>query len=153
MFRSPWRDVDPRTLHDLVQLRVDVFVVEQNCPYRELDGRDVEPETEHLWTADSAGPTAYLRILSESDGSARVGRVCTRAEARGQGLAARLMDAVLERAGDRVIVLAAQEYLTGWYGRFGFTATGAPYLEDDIPHVPMRREPSANAQAGLPAER
>jgi ElaA protein len=127
-------------MHDLIQLRIDVFVVEQNCPYRELDGRDVEPETDHLWTADGSGPTAYLRVLREPDSSVKIGRVCTRADARGKGLAAVLIRSVLERSGPGAIVLEAQEHLTGWYGRFGFAPIGATYIEDGIPHVPMRRD-------------
>jgi ElaA protein len=136
-----WRDLDPVTLHDLLALRINVFVVEQKCVYPELDGRDIEPATEHLWTADEPGPTAYLRVLAEPDGSARVGRVCTRADARGRGLARLLMDDVLARAAaGRVVVLEAQEHLAGWYARFGFEPTGPSYLDDGIAHIPMRRE-------------
>ena len=82
-------DLDARTLYSLLQLRVDMFVVEQHCPYPELDGRDTEPATEHSWLEDPAGPTAYLRILHEPDGI-RIGRLWTRADARGAGAAARL---------------------------------------------------------------
>jgi ElaA protein len=147
--RSRWRDLDPVTLHDLVALRINVFVVEQNCVYPELDGRDVEPGTEHLWTSDEQGPTAYLRVLSEPDGAARVGRVCTRADARGQGLAALLLGDLLSRLAGGVVVLEAQEYLAGWYARFGFTATGPSYLEDGIVHVPMRREVQGESVPGV----
>jgi ElaA protein len=141
--RAGWAELDPSTMHDLVSLRIDVFVVEQACPYRELDGRDPEPGTEHLWTADDKGPTAYLRVLTEPGGAVRVGRVCTRADARGAGLAAALLTDVLGRvdaAGPgRTVVLDAQEHLTGWYARFGFTPSGPRYQEDGIPHVPMIR--------------
>ncbi len=137
---AAWDGLTPRLAHDLVKLRVDVFVVEQECPYPELDGRDVEPGTEHVWTADGAGPTAYLRVLE--DGAAlRVGRVCTRKDARGDGLAARLMADVLRRHPRRAIVLDAQSYLVGWYERFGFAVSGPEYVEDGIRHTPMRREP------------
>jgi len=143
--RSTLADLDPVTLHDLMALRQGVFVVEQNCVYPDLDGRDTEPQTEHVWTADESGPTAYLRVLTEPDGAARIGRVCTRADARGAGLAAALLGDVLERNPGRVIVLEAQEHLAGWYGRFGFTVTGPGYVEDGIPHLPMRREPTGAA--------
>ena len=138
---SALADLDPVTLHDVMALRQRVFVVEQNCVYPDLDGRDVEPLTEHVWTADEQGPTAYLRVLTEPDGAARIGRVCTRADARGTGLAAALMADVLDRNPGRVVLLEAQEHLAGWYGRFGFTVTGPGYIEDGIPHLPMRREP------------
>jgi ElaA protein len=141
--RSAWTDLDPLTLHDLVALRLTVFVLEQECVYLELDGRDVEPATEHVWTADERGPSAYLRVLTEPDGAARVGRVCTRADARGQGLAAELIRDVLDRSAGRVVVLEAQDHLADWYRRFGFEATGPGYVEDGIPHLPMRREPAA----------
>lgn len=136
--RSVWSELDPINLHDLIALRQAVFVVEQNCVYPDLDGRDVEPLTEHVWTADEHGPTAYLRVLTEPDGAARIGRVCTRADARGGGLAD-----VLDRNPGRVVVLEAQEHLAGWYGRFGFVTSGARYVEDGIPHRPMRRDPAA----------
>jgi ElaA protein len=135
-------DLDPLTLHALMALRSAVFVVEQNCVYPDLDDRDVEPLTEHVWTADEQGPTAYLRVLTEPDGAARVGRVCTRVDARGAGLAAALLTDVLDRHPGRVIGLEAQAHLEGWYGRFGFVTSGAGYVEDGIPHLPMRREPT-----------
>jgi len=136
-----WDDLPPRTLHDLVKLRVDTFVVEQQCPYPELDGRDVDPGTEHVWTADAAGPTSYLRVLREDPDAIRVGRVCTRKDARGTGLAAELMTGVLRRHGGREVVLDAQSHLVGWYERFGFAVTGPEYLDDGIRHTPMRRTP------------
>jgi len=141
IFRSAWADLDPLTLHALVTLRADIFVVEQECAYRDLDGRDVEPQTQHLWTADEQGPTSYLRLLTDPE-ELRIGRVCTRADARGTGLAAALLADVLAGNPGRTIVLEAQEHLAGWYGRFGFTASGAGYVEDGIPHLPMRREPT-----------
>lgn len=135
---AAFTDLDASTLYGLLRLRVDVFVVEQRCSYRELDGRDTEPSTQHLWTADSTGPTAYLRVLAEPSGW-RIGRVCTRRNARGAGLAGRLMDAAVHLTGDAPVVLDAQSPLAGWYERFGFTVCGAPFLEDGIPHVPMAR--------------
>ncbi|GAA1717309.1 GNAT family N-acetyltransferase [Fodinicola feengrottensis] len=135
-------DLDIETFHALLKLRVDVFVVEQECPYAELDGRDVEPGTKHLWTADADSPTAYLRLLSEPDGTARIGRVCTRKDRRSAGLAAKLMTAALAESGSRPAVLDAQSHLTSWYARFGFAVAGADYLEDGIPHTPMSRTAS-----------
>jgi ElaA protein len=140
---ASFTELDPVTLYALLRLRTDVFVVEQRCPYPELDGRDVEPGTRHLWLAtERTDPHAYLRLLAEADGSARIGRVCTAEKARGQGLSARLVAAALELIGDaRPIVLDAQSYLVDFYLRFGFTRDGAEFVEDGIPHVPMRRDP------------
>jgi ElaA protein len=143
--RARWADLDPLTLHDLVTLRADIFVVEQQCTYRDLDGRDVEPQTEHLWTADETGPSSYLRVLADPGGIARIGRVCTRADARGRGLSRRLMTAALTGSEGLTVVLDAvvldaQAHLADWYARFGFVVDGPRYVEDGIPHVPMRRE-------------
>lgn len=119
--RAPWSALDPQTLHDLLRLRIDVFVVEQNCPYPELDGRDPDPGTEHVWLADEHGPAAYLRVLAEPDGSRRIGRVCTRQDARGRGLAGVLLDTVLAAAPGVRLVLDAQSYVAGFYAARGFT--------------------------------
>lgn len=125
-------------LHDLLRLRVDVFVVEQDCPYPELDGRDDEPGTRHIWLADADGPTAYLRLLDDGD-VRRIGRVVTRADARGDGLAARLVDHAVATS-EGPWVLDAQSHLAGWYEVHGFVVTGPEFVEDGIPHVPMRRD-------------
>lgn len=138
--RARWHELDPQTLHDLVRLRIDVFVVEQRAAYPELDGRDTDAGTEHWWTADVAGPTSYLRVLVEPGGGRRVGRVVTRTDSRGQGLSRRLMDGVLEVHGGELLVLDAQSVVQGMYAALGFEVCGAEYVDDDgIPHVPMRR--------------
>lgn len=131
-------ELDASTLYALLRLRIDVFVVEQECPYPDLDGRDLEPSTRHLWTADEAGPAAYLRVLDDRD-RVRIGRVCTRADARGRGQAATLMAEAVRLAGGHDVVLHAQTYVAGWYERFGFTTDGPDFVEDGIPHRPMRR--------------
>jgi ElaA protein len=141
--RAAWAELDPATLHEIVRLRVDVFVVEQSCAYPELDGRDTEPGTEHVWVTLPETPVAaYLRVLTEPDGVRRVGRVVTAPAARGRGLAALLVSDVLDRHGGAPVVLDAQAHVAGWYARFGFTPTGEEFLEDGIPHVPMRRDPA-----------
>ncbi|MEG3637381.1 GNAT family N-acetyltransferase [Micromonospora palythoicola] len=133
-------ELDTLTFHDLVRLRVDVFVVEQECAYPELDGRDVEPGTRHLWLAHDGAPVAYLRILADPDGVARIGRVVVAPTARGDGHAGRLMTAALAEIGDRPCVLDAQSHLVDFYTRHGFTVSGPEYVEDGIPHTPMRRK-------------
>jgi ElaA protein len=132
-------DLGARTLYALLKLRVDVFVVEQASAYPELDGRDVEPEAVHVWLERGGTPAAYLRILTDPDGVARIGRVVVAPPARGEGLAGRLMDAALELIGDRPAVLEAQAHLERFYRRYGFAPVGPAYLEDGIAHLPMRR--------------
>lgn len=137
---ASFAELTPHTLYELLRLRVDVFVVEQNCPYPELDGRDVEPDTRHLWLTRDDAPVGYLRILTESGGTSRIGRVVVSQTARGDGVAGRLMTEALAVIGDQPVVLEAQAHLADFYARYGFTVTGPEYLEDGIPHLPMRRE-------------
>jgi predicted GNAT family N-acyltransferase len=140
--RSPFAELTPFEVYGLCRLRVDVFVVEQECPYPELDGRDTEATTQHLWFEDDDGAIlATIRVLD--DGPTRaIGRVATAASARGQGLAARLMEEGIALCAGFPVTLGAQAYLEDWYGRFGFRVSGPGYVEDGIPHVPMRREPA-----------
>ncbi len=140
--RSPFAELTPFEVYGLCRLRVDVFVVEQECPYPELDGRDTEATTQHLWFEDDDGAIlATIRVLD--DGATRaIGRVATAASARGQGLAARLMEEGIALCAGFPVTLGAQAYLENWYGRFGFRVSGPGYVEDGIPHVPMRREPA-----------
>lgn len=84
--RSATLNLDPVTLYRILQLRVDVFVVEQDAAYAELDGRDLEPDAELLWIEDGEQVLATLRILCDDD-ARRIGRVVTTASARGRGLA------------------------------------------------------------------
>jgi ElaA protein len=142
----PFAELSTTTLYALLMLRCDVFVVEQRCPYPELDGRDLEPGARHVWMAvDQDGPpVAYLRILDEPDGSARIGRVCTAADHRRRGLAAALVRHALDHVGPaRRCVLDAQETVVDLYRGLGFSITGPLFIEDGIPHVPMGTAPTA----------
>jgi len=132
-------DLDARTAYAVWKLRQDVFVVEQECPYPDLDGRDDEPGTRHVVLRDDGALLGYLRVLDEGD-QARIGRVVLASAARGRGLADPLMRAALDAIGNRPIVLAAQSPLASWYASFGFEVTGEEFLEDGIPHLPMRRD-------------
>jgi len=139
--RASFAELSPFEVYGLCRLRVDVFVVEQECPYPELDGRDVEPSTVHLWFERDGEILATIRVLD--DGATRaIGRVATATSARGQGLAARLMEEGIALCDGVPVTLGAQAHLAGWYERFGFRTSGPGYVEDGIPHVPMRREPA-----------
>ncbi len=138
-------ELTPFEVYALCRLRVDVFVVEQECPYPELDGRDTEPGTLHLWAEEDGEVVATIRVLD--DGASRaIGRVATATSARGRGLAARLVEEGIELCAGVPVTLGAQAHLQGWYERFGFRVSGPGYVEDGIPHVPMRREPAAARQ-------
>jgi ElaA protein len=136
---ASFAELDTLTLYRLLELRCAVFVVEQEAAYLDIDGRDVEPATRHVWVSRGGAPVAYLRVLGEPDGSMRIGRVVVAKEARGSGMAARLMDAALEVVGARPSVLDAQAHLAGFYARYGYAVDGESFVEDGIPHVPMAR--------------
>lgn len=136
---APVREMDPVTLYRLLRLRVDVFVVEQECAYPELDGRDLEDDAALLWVEEAGDVLATLRLLHDG-ADRRIGRVVTSAAARGRGIAAVLMRAALARCDGLCVRIDAQAHLEHWYGAFGFRVDGPQFLEDGIPHVPMVRE-------------
>jgi len=139
---APLAACDPTVLYRILELRVAVFVVEQRAAYPELDGRDAEPDAELHWVEQDGDVVATARVLVDAD-AMRIGRVATAVRARGRGIAAELMrrcvDRCTELAPTLPIVLDAQEHLAPWYARFGFEVSGPGFVEDDIPHVPMRR--------------
>ncbi|GAA1991679.1 GNAT family N-acetyltransferase [Amycolatopsis minnesotensis] len=126
-------------LYEILRLRSQVFVVEQESLYADIDGRDLVADTRHLWFAGPSGVDSYLRVLAEPDGGARIGRVVTAAAARGRGLAGKLMEAALDLVGSAPCVLDSQVYAQGFYAKFGFVAEGEPFDEDGIDHITMRR--------------
>lgn len=137
-------DLTAAELHEILRLRSQVFIVEQECVYNDIDGRDIEPGTRHIWVEDGGRPSAYLRTLADEGPAGaivRVGRVVTRADNRGQGLAAHLLHSVTNETSAE-IVLDAQSHLRDWYARLGFVQDGDGYIEDGIPHIPMRRSHS-----------
>ncbi|MEO5981259.1 MAG: GNAT family N-acetyltransferase [Pedococcus sp.] len=139
---APFADLDLLTAYRLWALRSDVFVVEQDCPYLDLDGRDLDPGARHVWIERDGTPVATLRVLDDADaddGALRIGRVATARAWRGRGLASQLMTWIIEGVGERDVVLDAQSHLADWYAAFGFVASGRGFVEDGIPHTPMRR--------------
>ena len=142
--RRQWGlDLSPTQLYAILRLRQDVFVVEQNCVYADVDGHDLDHGTRHFWleAEGSHDPLAYLRLVEEPDGTFRVGRVATARMARGRGYSRRLMQAALVDIGTTPSVLDAQTYVADFYASFGFVAEGAEFIEDGIPHLRMRRSP------------
>ncbi|WP_313118250.1 GNAT family N-acetyltransferase [Ectopseudomonas guguanensis] len=139
------RQLDTATLYELLALRTQVFVVEQNCPYLETDGQDLIGDTCHLLAREGNALVGYLRLLDPQrmDGEVVIGRVVIAEQARGSGLGHRLMEQALAECSRRwpgvAVYLSAQAHLQGYYGRYGFAAVTEVYLEDDIPHIGMRR--------------
>ncbi|MGL4305058.1 MAG: GNAT family N-acetyltransferase [Mycobacteriaceae bacterium] len=142
LHRSWAYDLDTSTLYRLLQLRVEVFVVEQACPYPELDGRDLLTETRHFWLEENSQVVCTLRLLEEhhNEGkSFRIGRLCTERSARGKGHTTRLLRAALAEVGGLPCRINAQKYLVEMYAKHGFLPEGEEFVEDGIPHIPMRR--------------
>ena len=133
-------ELDAATLYRVLALRAAVFVVEQDCPYQDIDGRDLAQGTLHLLAEDGDELAGYLRVLSEQDGTKRIGRVCSSLSTRGTGLGGRMMADAVSAIGDVESVLDAQTYALGFYAKFGYVEDGPEFLEDGIPHTPMRRK-------------
>ena len=124
-------------VYALARLRQDVFVVEQQCPYPDLDGRDTEPATRHVLLTDVDDLLGYARVLD--DGAEwRIGRMVLHRDARGRGLADVVVRTALTVTRGRDVVLDAQAPLAGWYATHGFEVSGPEFLEDGIAHLPMR---------------
>ncbi len=138
--RARLDELSSREAYALWRLRQQVFVVEQDCPYPDLDGRDLEPSTWQVLLVEDEALIGCLRVLDDGDW-ARIGRVAVAPTARGRGLAAMLMDEALAVCGDRQVRLDAQTGLTAFYTGYGFEVTGPEFDEDGVMHVPMRRVP------------
>lgn len=139
-------ELDSGTLYQILQLRVDVFVVEQNCPYPELDGKDLLPGTLHLYLQNEQKVLAYARILPPGASYAdnpSLGRICVAQSARQLALGKELVRRSIELAEQQwpanTIRISAQCYLQRFYEGFGFIACSESYLEDNIPHLEMLR--------------
>lgn len=137
-------ELDTFTLYSLLQLRVDVFVVEQNCPYPELDDKDLHPQTRHVILKKGEKVIAYSRILAPDvsfAGFPGIGRICISQTARRLGLGKILVERTLAETAtlwpNTDIHISAQCYLQRFYQDLGFQAASEPYLEDDIPHLKM----------------
>ena len=126
-------------LYRLLKLRVSVFVVEQNCPYMELDDRD--QEAVHLWLEDESGIQAYLRLMDRGVESEHpsIGRVI--AVKRRCGLGSRILAEGIRAAKEvyrpEKLYLEAQVYARAFYEKQGFRQVSEPFLEDGIPHIRM----------------
>lgn len=141
----PFHQLTTYELYDIMALRQEVFIVEQNCPYLDADGKD--PHCWHLMGRNPAGRLlCYTRLLPEGlayEGFVSIGRVVSSPLARGAGagklLMQRSIDMCIHLFGNQPIKIGAQSYLLKFYEGFGFASTGEEYLEDGIPHTKMIR--------------
>lgn len=136
-------ELTPYILYEILALRQEVFVVEQNCPYQDCDGKDLQ--SWHLSGRDDSGKLiCYTRLLPAGvayPGYASIGRVVSSPAARGTGSGKILMTESIQRCRqlfeNQSIKIGAQTYLLKFYEGFGFRSTGEEYLEDGIPHTKM----------------
>lgn len=128
-------------LYQVLKSRIDVFVIEQNCPYPDLDNYD--QKAIHIWAEENGEVLAYCRIFDKGIKyhETSIGRVLTTEKGRGKSLGKLLIQYAVETIENRfhtsAIRISAQDYLLKFYANFGFEDTGKKYLEDDIPHTEM----------------
>ena len=144
---SAFAELDARDVHDVLRLRQDVFIIEQDCIFHEIDGRD--PLALHLLGRRDGRLVAYARIFAPGilGPEASIGRIATDPSVRGTGLGHALFREALgitERiAPDAPIRLAAQAHLERFYGAYGFVGIGDRYMDDGIVHLDMLRPAGA----------
>lgn len=149
MINADWKiktfsELNTTELYEIIKARINVFVVEQDCPYPDLD--DYDQKAIHLWAENNGEVLAYCRIFDKGIKypETSIGRVVTTEKARGTGLGKQLIKYALEiienRLGTLEVRISAQDYLLKFYSDFGFQDTGKKYLEDNIPHTEMLRK-------------
>ncbi|MDP1803384.1 MAG: GNAT family N-acetyltransferase [Bacteroidota bacterium] len=137
-----FKDLSNTQLFEIYKLRSEVFIVEQNCPYQDVD--DIDQHSAHLLILEAETLAAYARIIPPgiSYKEPSIGRVVVRKQFRGKDLGKLLMKECLKYMSTAFpkleIVISAQSYLLKFYTELGFKAEGEEYLEDDIPHTKMR---------------
>lgn len=133
-------DLPTAVVWSWLKLRADVFVVEQQAIYHDIDAVDTAPTTRQVIAVAADGVTALAgaRVYT-ADGGWWIGRVVADPAMRGTGLAQQVFGHALALCGQQEVRISAQSYLERFYGSFGFVTYGPGYLEDGLPHLPMRR--------------
>ena len=140
---KPFLELSTNELYAILQLRSEVFVVEQNCVYQDIDGKD--QKAIHVLGYSEGILVAYSRLFKPKDyfEYASIGRVIVKASHRDKKLGHELMqvsiDAITTLFQETKITISAQLYLQKFYESHGFVVVGESYLEDDIPHIEMKR--------------
>ena len=137
-----FQELTTQELYQVLALRADVFVVEQNCPYQDVDGKDLN--SLHVLGYLDKELVAYARVLAQGisyNEYASIGRVVTATSVRGKTHGHALVDFSIDVCNknfpDQAVKISAQAHLEKFYNEHGFKATGESYLEDDIPHIGM----------------
>ncbi|MDA3816715.1 MAG: GNAT family N-acetyltransferase [Prolixibacteraceae bacterium] len=144
VYLKAFDDLLNKELYEILMLRSEIFVVEQNCVYNDLDGLD--PEAFHLYASESGVIIGYVRLSKPGArfSTASIGRVVTHENHRRKGISTLLMKKAIDHIENEwretVISLSAQKYLRNFYEGLGFVVVSDVYLEDGIPHYKMVKE-------------
>jgi ElaA protein len=136
-------ELSAEQVYAVLAARVEIFVVEQNCAYQDLDGLDADAEHLIAWSGTGTEVAGYLRVLGPGTrfDDPSIGRIITAKRFRGSGLGRVIVAKGIERTRLRYpgqpVRISAQQYLEKFYRDFGFVTVSQPYLEDNIPHVEM----------------
>lgn len=140
-------DLSTAELYDIMVLRQEVFIVEQDCPYLDADGKDKDGWHVMIYDGESSLLMAYTRLLGPGisyENYSSIGRVVSNHRGRGKGYGRQVMQesikAILDLFPNNSIKISAQTYLLKFYNELGFKEVGEGYLEDGIPHMGMIRE-------------
>lgn len=142
---KPFHALSLETLYKILQLRQEVFVLEQACVYSDLDDRD--QQSVHLMAWHGARLVAYTRLIPPgvTYTEASIGRVVIARDFRNRGLGNELMQRSISELyrlfGQQAITISAQQHLHHFYNRLGFAPTSEPYMDAGIPHIRMQRGP------------
>ena len=142
LYIKTFQELTTKELYEILRVRAEVFVVEQNCIYQDLDEKDMD--SLHLFYEKDGRIQAYLRIFIKDPKTklVQIGRVLTTMETRGTGLGLEILEEGLKSAGRHFeaeeVYIEAQCYAIGFYEKVGFQVTSEEFLEDGIPHVEMR---------------
>ncbi|WP_024620242.1 GNAT family N-acetyltransferase [Metaclostridioides mangenotii] len=136
-----FEDLTANQIYEILRIRSEVFVVEQNCAFQDCDNDD--QNSYHIFTTDNVRIVSYLRVLKRgiSYDEISIGRVLVAKDQRGKGIAKELLIKAIEFIENTLneceIRISAQEYLKEFYSSLGFEISSDMYLEDEIPHIEM----------------
>lgn len=140
-FIQSFEDMSNIQLHEIWRLRQAIFIVEQNCPYMDIDGMD--PICHHIQGYIDNNLFCYARLIPPQNDVAKIGRVIVSPEYRHKGVGSMLMQQsehwMRQNWTMTTIQLDAQSHLKHFYGNLGYTSTGYEFLEDNIPHTRMKK--------------
>ena len=138
-----FHELDKQELYKFMQLRIEVFIVEQDCPYQDLD--DLDSQGTHMWIEEDGVVLTYLRLNPPETRfkEPSLGRIVTKESARSRGLAEIIINKALEIIDSDYAMptrISAQSYLEDYYSKFDFVKCSEEYMEDNIPHIEMLRD-------------